>query len=251
MAQPFDLKRLELAGEAFAVADRFAPPTALTWSFSVSLNGILVYRASGDSAPASATMELAWYDRRGSRINAAGPEGDYLEPELSPDGKLVAFARGAPADIWTIDLEKGVSSKWTTDAAADLHPRWSPDGRTLAFDSARDSVANLYARTIGVTGADKLLFKSEAAKALSDWSRDGKYLAYVSNNDVWALPLPGDPTSSEFKAAELKPIQVTKTSFVERLPRISPDGRWIAYMSNKSGQDEVYVQSFPEPGIEQ
>jgi eukaryotic-like serine/threonine-protein kinase len=251
MAQPFDLKRLELAGDAFTLADRFAPPTALTWSFSASLDGVLAYRASGDNAPAATTMELAWYDRKGSRIAAAGSEGDYLEPELSPDGKLVAFARGNPADIWTLDLEKGVSSKWTTDAAADLHPRWSPDGKTLAFDSARDNGTNLYVRTIGVTGADKLLFKSEAAKALSDWSRDGKYLAYTSNNDVWALPLPGDPTSSDFKAADLKPIQVTKTSFAERLPRISPDSRWIAYLSNKSGQDEVYVQSFPEPGIEQ
>src|SRR5207237_2969341 len=95
--------------------------------------------------------------------------------------------------------------------------------------------------TIGVTGTDRLLFKSDMAKTLSDWSRDGKYLAYVSNNDVWALALAGEP----------KPIQVTKTSFVERVPRISPDSRWIAYVSNKSGQDEVYVQSFPEPGIEQ
>jgi hypothetical protein len=95
------------------------------------------------------------------------------------------------------------------------------------------------------------VFKSDAAKTLSDWSRDGKYLAYTSNNDVWALPLSGDPVAGDSKAGELKPIQVTKTTFVERLPRISPDSRWIAYVSNKSGQDEVYVQSFPEPGIEQ
>jgi hypothetical protein len=251
MAQPFDLKRLELAGEAFPIADRFAPPTALTWSFSVSLNGMLAYRASGDNAPAAATMELAWYDPKGSRLAVAGAEGEYLGPELSPDGKFVTFARGAPADLWTLDIEKGVSSKWTTDAAADLNPRWSPDGKTLAFDSARDGVANLYVRTIGVTGADSLLFKSDAAKTLSDWSRDGKYLAYVSNNDVWALPLPAEQARGDVNAGELKPIQVTKTSFIERVPRISPDSRWIAYVSNKSGQDEVYVQSFPEPGIEQ
>jgi Tol biopolymer transport system component len=106
-----------------------------------------------------------------------------------------------------------------------------------------------------------LIFKSDAAKTLSDWSRDGKYLAYVSNNDVWALPLSRDPkpvdpkaglsAGASAEAGELKPIQVTKTTFSERLPRISPDSRWIAYVSNKSGATEVYVQSFPEPGIEQ
>ena len=248
MAQPFDLDRLALAGDAFPVADRFAPPTALTWSFSVSLTGVLAYRASAGGNIA-ANFELAWYDSRGSRLTVAGAEAEFQGPELSPDGKSVAFARGNPADIWTLDVEKGVSSKWTTDAAADLNPRWSPDGKTIAFDSARDGVANLYRRAVGVTGADELIFKSEVAKTLSDWSADGKYLAYVAGNDVWALPLtnkPGDP-----KAGDPKPIQITKTSFVESVPRISPDSRWIAYVSNKSGSNEVYVQSFPEPGIEQ
>jgi Tol biopolymer transport system component len=252
MAQPFDLKRLALHGDAFPLADRFAPAAALTWSFSVSLDGILAYRASLQTVSAATTMELAWYDRRGTRIGVAGAEGEYVDPELSPDGKFVAFSRGAPADIWTLDLEKGVSSKWTTDPAADLHPRWSPDGKTLAFDSARDGgVANIYQRAVGVTATDTLVFKSDAPKTLSDWSRDGRYLAYVSNNDVWALELPGDQRPGDSKPAEPKPIQVTKTSFVESLPRISPDSRWIAYVSNKSGQDEVYVQSFPDPGIEQ
>ena len=251
MAVPFDLKRLELAGDAFAVADRFAPPGALTWSFSVSDTGILTYRASTESSNVSSATELAWYDRRGSRLGLAGAESEYVDPELSPDGKFVAFSRGTPADIWTLDIEKGVSSKWTTDAAADLNPRWSPDGKTIAFDSARDGPANLYRREVGVTGADTLVFKSEAAKTLSDWSRDGKYLAFVSNNDVLALRLPDNPKAADPKAGEIKPIQVTKTPFVERLPRISPDSHWIAYVSNKSGQEEVYVQSFPEPGIEQ
>ncbi|MGQ0736206.1 MAG: protein kinase domain-containing protein [Acidobacteriota bacterium] len=249
MAQPFNLDRLALAGDAFPVADRFAPAGALTWSFTASTNGILAYRAAVAGAGGVASHELVWRARQGTRLTVAGAEAEYQGPELSPDGKFVAFARGSPADIWTLDIEKNVSSKWTTDAAADLNPRWSPDGKSLAFDSARDGVANLYQRAVGVSGADTLVFKSEGAKSLSDWSRDGKYLAYVEGNDVWALPLtakPGDPT-----AGEPKPIQVTKTSFMESVPRISPDSRWIAYVSNKSGQNEVYVQSFPEPGIEQ
>jgi Tol biopolymer transport system component len=251
MAQPFDVKRLELAGEAFPVSDRFAPPTALTWTFSVSSTGDLAYRALADNAVAAAGTELVWYDRKGSRIAVAGVEGEYTGPELSPDGKLVAFARGTPADIWWLDIEKNLSTKVTTDAANDLNPRWSPDGKTIAFDSARDGVSGIYQRAVGVTGADRRVFKSDATKtlSLSDWSRDGKDLAYVAGNDVWALPFAeksGDP-----KSGDPKPIQATKTAFTEGLPKISPDSRWIAYVSNKSGQDEVYVQSFPDPGVEQ
>jgi Tol biopolymer transport system component len=197
-------------------------------------------------------MELSWYDRKGSRLSVAGTEAEYNDPELSPDGKFVAFARGTPGDIWTLDIDKNVSSKWTTDPANDANPRWSPDGKIVAFDSARQTGSGIYQRAVGVSGADKLVFKSDSAKplTLSDWSRDGKYMAYVQDNDVWALALPPDQSGDQ-KATDIKPIQVTKTAFAERLPRISPDNRWIAYVSNKSGRDEVYVQSFPEPGIEQ
>jgi Tol biopolymer transport system component len=244
MAQPFDVDRLEPTGEAFTVAERFAPPTALTWTFSVS-NRALAFRAAADSAPAAANTELVWHDARGARQAVAGPEAEYLVPELSPDGKFVAFARGSPADIWTLDIEKNVTSKWTTDAAHDFNPRWSPDGKVLAFDSARDGVANLYQRAVGVTGADTLVFKSDAAKTLTDWSPDGKYLAYIQDNDVWALALSTDAKGDH------KPIQITKTSFTESQARISPDSRWIAYVSNKSGQPEVYIRSFPDPGVEE
>ena len=247
MAQPFDLKRLELAGEAFNIADKFAPPAALSWSFSVSLDGILAYRASTDTSSASLTnMELAWHDRSSGRLGLAAAEGEYGGPELSPDAKLVAFSRGG--DIWWLDIEKKVFTKLTTDPANDQNPRWSRDGKIIMFDSVRDGGSGIYQRDVGVTAADKLVFKAEGAKtlSLSDWSRDGKYLAYVVDNDVWALPL-----SSDLPAGSPKPIQVTKTTFTEILPRISPDSRWITYVSNKSGQNEVYVQSFPEPGVEQ
>jgi len=253
MAQPFDVRRLQLAGDAFPVADRFAPAGALSWSFSVSSNGILAYRAFTDGASTAVNMELVWYDRKGTPLGTAGPEAEYNDPELSPDGKFVAFARGTPADIWTLDIDKHVSSKWTTDPANDLHPRWSPDGKLIAFDSAREGGSGIYQRAVGVSGTDTLLFKSEGGKSLelSDWSRDGKYLAFVQDNDVWAVALPANP-SADPKSPSVTPIQVTKTpAFLERLPRISPDSRWIAYVSNKSGRDEVYVQSFPEPGIEQ
>jgi dipeptidyl aminopeptidase/acylaminoacyl peptidase len=103
-----------------------------------------------------------------------------------------------------------------------------------------------------VTSEDKLIFKADNAKnvSLSDWSHDGKYLVFVADNDIFALLMTQDPKTSEWKA-EGKPITVTKTAFTESLPRISPDNRWIAYVSNQSTRDEVWVRSFPEPGTEQ
>ncbi|HEX5108729.1 MAG TPA: protein kinase [Vicinamibacterales bacterium] len=248
MAQKFDLKRLELVGDAFTIADRFAPPAALTWTFSASVNGILAYRTSpgGLQAP---NAELVWYDRKGARLSVAAPEGDYEGPELSPKGQLVAFTRSG--DIWWRDIEKNRQTNLTTDLGNDQNPRWSPDEATIAFDSTRDSGAGIYERAVGVVGSDKLLYKSDGAKSLtlSDWSQDGKYLAFVQDGDVWVLPVTSD-RPGEHKPAG-KPIQVTKTSFTESLPRISPESRWIAYISNKSGANEVYIQSFPEPGVEQ
>jgi WD40 repeat protein len=251
MAQPFDLKNLKLTGDAFAVFDHFSPPSVLSWPFSVSQTGTLAYRASTEATDTATNTELVWYDRKGARLSVAVGEGDFQGPELSPDAKFVAFTRGTPADIWWLDIDKGVSTKFTTDPANDQNPRWSPDGKTIAFDSARDGVSNIYQRAVGVTGADKLLFKSDSAKTLSDWSPDGKYLAYVADNDIFALPVSRDSKTGDWSAGEAKPIQVTKSAFGKSLPRISPDSHWIAYVSNKSGRNEVYIQSFPEPGTEQ
>jgi Tol biopolymer transport system component len=158
----------------------------------------------------------------------------------------VAAARGGPGDIWILDIQNARTDRLTSHPADDENPRWSPDGKTIAFDSARDGVSNLYQRAVNAVGEDKLLLKTETAKTLSDWTRDGKYLVYTADNDIWALPV-----SKDSKSGEPKPIQVTKTPFIEITPRVSPDGRWVAYASNEPGEFRVYVQSFPEPGFKQ
>ena len=247
MAQPFDIKRLALTGQAFAIANPFVPSASLAGPFSVSLADSLAYRATIINATGAVSSQLAWFDRNGRQAALAGPEGEYVGPELSPDGNSVAFARGAPRNIWTLDIAKRLASPLTSGSSDDSNPRWSPDGKTIAFQSVRDGVASLYSRAVGVVAEDKLLLKTESAKTLSDWSRDGKYLAYTDSGDIWALPLSGDSKSSEAP----KPIQITKTFFTEVFPRISPDGHWIAYVSNESKQVEVYIQSFPEPGFKQ
>ena len=248
MAQPFDVKRLALAGAPFPVADPFAPPAALTFPFSLSTTGTLAYRTNALSGGGigGGNSILWWYDQKGARLEPLAAEAEFRGPELSPDGKYVAAARGGPGDIWIHDIQNARADRLTSHPADDEHPRWSPDGKTIAFDSARDGLANLYQRAVNAVGDDKLLLKTESAKTLSDWTRDGKYLVYTADNDVWAVPLSSDP-----KARESKPIQVTKTPFIERTPRVSPDGRWVAYESDEPGEFRVYVQSFPEPGFKQ
>jgi hypothetical protein len=108
------------------------------------------------------------------------------------------------------------------------------------FASIRGGVAGLYERTVGVVGEDKLLLKGQMR--VTDWSRDGKYIAYVAGGDIYALPIAG----------ERQALRVTQTAASENNARISPDGNWVAYESNEKGQrSEIYVQSFPKPGAKQ
>jgi serine/threonine protein kinase len=254
MAQPFDADRLKLTGRAFALANPITPVTQLSAIFSVSTTGTLFYRVANSSqrdffplggrGDGGGATQLFWFDRKGGRGSAAGSDGEYIGPELSPDGKFVAFSRGTPRGISVLEMETGNVFPVTSGKSDDLNPRWSPDRKTIAFQSSRDGGTNLYVREVGMVGEDRLIFKSSSAITLSDWSPDGKYLIYTADNDIWALPYSGDP-----KAGEMKPRQVTQTPEVEAAARVSWDGRWIAFTVIGSGDPEVWIQSFPEPGL--
>jgi serine/threonine protein kinase len=246
MAQPFDVKSLMLSGDATPVADAFVPPRTVEGDFSVSDDGRLAYFRAANLGGASGNSQLSWRERTGQPAGTAGPEGEYGRPELSPTGKFVAFSRGTPGNIWILDIEKNLAEPLTNDPADDRDPRWARDEKTIVFQSNRDGSDNFYQRAVGVVGEDKLLFKDDKTKVLSDWSRDEKYLVYTADGDVWALPM---PTASG--SGEAKPRQITQTPAMETAPRISPDGRWIAYASDEPGQSDVYVQSFPDPGFRQ
>jgi eukaryotic-like serine/threonine-protein kinase len=266
MAQPFEAKRLAVTGEAFPVTDALVQAREVAGPFSVSAEGGLAYlRPFIPMGNAAWNSKFAWSDRNGKKLAPVGPEGLYVSltlgdvvrdllagelrlsglPELSPDGKFVAFSRDNPLDIWVLDLEKNLTSRLTSDPSADSFPIWSPDGKTIAFRSERDGAGNLYARAVGVVEEDKPLLKDATSKYPTDWSRDGKYIAYFTGEgDIWALPAAGD-------SGERKPLRVTQTKFRETDAKFSPDGHWIAYVSNEPGQPQVYVQSFPETGFKQ
>jgi Tol biopolymer transport system component len=245
MAQPFNAKNLELSDEAYPVEDPFVQArTAIAGPFSVSASGELAYYLPTEGGGVAMSTELTWFDRTGKSHGVAGASAEYINPELSPDGKFVAYGQGSPSDIWVLDIEKSLTSRLTSDPAEDSNPQWSPDGQTIAFTADRDGTGNLYTRAVGIVANDKLLFKDDAAKRLTDWSNDGRYLAYVADGDVWALPVGSE-------SDELSPVRVTETAFAENNARISPDSRWIAYDSDETGGTEIYVQSFPEPGFKQ
>jgi len=249
MAQPFDPKRLQLAGEPAVVAEGVmnfpdeGGPTAYA-AFSASANGHLTYLPG-----IAALTELAWFDRTGKSLGVVGSGSQYSEPWQSPDGKRVTFARAdsqSLSDIWLLDLARGTMTRFTFDPAADAAPVWSADGSHIFFASNRDTGKfNLYQKISSGAGRDELLLRTENNSFADDWfsGKDGELLLYEtdvpkSRFDLWVLPLTGDR----------KPYPFLQTEFNESHSQFSPDGRFVAYVSDESGRAEVYVQSFPASG---
>ena len=241
-AQAFDFQRQELSGNPFPVAEQAAFDRSLAPGYSASAD-IVVYR-TGSIVRA---QQLTWLDRSGQSVGTIGApdSADLTNAELSPDGTRVAVWRlvSGNADVWFVDAERGVPTRFTFDAASDAYPVWSPDGNRVVFASTRKGAYNLYWKLSSGAGADELLLESAQGKVPTDWSRDGRFLLFRSNDpqtgfDLWVLPLSGDK----------QPIPFLRTPFVERDGQFSPDGKWIAYQSNESGQFEIYVQPFPGPG---
>ncbi len=250
MAQPFDEKRFELLGEAFPVAEQVGS-SAVHGYFSVSTNGVLAYRGGS-----SRLLQLAWFDRTGKLLQTVGAPGIYNDLALSSDDQRVAVSRaesqGGFPDLWLIDLaHNGNPSRFTFDPAQDWMPVWSPDGARIAFSSPRDGPDSLYQKPASGAGSEELLLKSPGNRMYAnDWSRDGRYLLYssvdpVRNSDLWVLPL-----SPDIKPGDRKPEPFLQTQFNEGQGQFSPDGKFVAYRSNVSGQDEIYVQTFPVSGAQ-
>src|SRR5262245_2629886 len=245
-AQTFDTDRLVLSGSRFRVAAQpaFCWPPAL----SLSATSTLVYRVRSSALPAFGARPLIWFDRSGEEIGKVGDPDPGNRPSLAPDGRRVAIIRSAdpvsPPDIWLIALDRDVPSRFTSNGGVNLDPIWSPDGREIAFSANLKNQFDLYRQRLDGTGKEELLLATPGAEMPSDWSRDGRILLYTTLSDstttadIFALPLNG----------ERKPYPVVQTAFDERNPQFSPDGHWIAYESNETGQFEIYLQQFPGPG---
>ena len=160
LAQSFDASRLELSGDPFPIAEQVVADAVFGDAmFSVSENGVLAYRGGA----VSADTQLMWFDRTGKQLGAVGPPGEYLDPELSPDGKRVAFERKSAhgdRDIWLMDLPEGAPTRFTFNPSDDYYPLWSSDGTQIVFASNRDGSNGIYLKPTSGVGNEELLLKS-------------------------------------------------------------------------------------------
>jgi dipeptidyl aminopeptidase/acylaminoacyl peptidase len=237
MAQRLDLKTFQLAEEAFPIAEPVGTYLNYVATFSVSDNGVLVYGSGvgGD-------RQLTWFDRAGKLLERIGPSMPIFDVVLSPDQKRAAI-QYANNDIWVVDLARRIPSRLTFNMSIEDYPVWSPDGTRVLFNSTANGAPDMYWKMSSGAGNDEVVLKSGAAKRPTDWSRDGRYILYESDDaknrsDIWVLPVSGDR----------KPEVFLQTPFDERNAHFSPDGKWVAYVSDESGSYEVYVQSFPPSG---
>jgi dipeptidyl aminopeptidase/acylaminoacyl peptidase len=244
LAQTFDADRLALIGEPVALAEDVQYQADFFRAlFAASGNGTLVYR-QGSSVSGS---RLTWLGRDGRELSRVSDLAPYESIALSPDTKRVALslsdADSNTADIWIQDLARGARSRLTFGATSEVSPIWSPDSRKIAY-SVTALHDDLFLRDAN-GGKEEPLLATEQDKVPTDWSRDGRFVIFETQdsspklrNGVWVLPL----------ADKGKPFPFVDTEFDERGGRLSPDGRWMLYVSNESGRDEIYVAPFPGPG---
>jgi serine/threonine protein kinase len=250
LTQAFDPRRQALSGEPLPVAEPVEKQSSNLGAFSVSNTGALAFR----KAPPLRSSKLKWLDRAGKELGAIDAlTGQYYNARLSLDRTRVAVARTdsetRTEDIWLIDLKRNTTSRFTFDPRSDFGPVWSPDGSRIVFTSNRDgAIFNLYVRDSSGVGKEELLLRADNHIFPEDWSGDGRYLLYRKSNskgksDLWALPLIADGGSKD-----RKPFPFLESDFGKWGARVSPDGRWAAYISDESGANQAYVQSFPIAG---
>jgi serine/threonine-protein kinase len=258
-AVPFDLDQLTVTGPAVPALEGVASNKvsgAAQFAVSVSGSGALVYL----KGPISGTGEpIHWVDFRGTRTVLRATAATWMNFLFAPDGQRLALQQisDGQGDIWVYEWARDVLTRLTFDPASDQKPVWTPDGRRLVFTSARadKTTSNIYWQRADGTGDAQRLTESPHFQQPTSWHPSGKFLAFeefdsgsnksVTNTDLMILPVAGDEASGWMPGT---PTKFLSTPFSEREPMFSPDGRWLAYSSNESGRDEVYVRPFPGPG---
>ena len=207
---------------------------------------------------------LTIYDRQGKAVTTVGPRAIYNTPVFSPDAKRLVVSKAdlekETQDLWVFDIDKGSSLQLTSGKAREVStaPAWSPDGSRIAYIGLRSGEYGLYQKASNGQGSEELIYTLPGVGTLTDWSQDGRYLTYHSTDlgggmlnalplDVSAQPARG-VVRDQNNAAERKPIEAYRSAKQLSGMRLSPDDRFLAYMSNESGKNEIYVRPFDPSG---
>ena len=239
-AVPLDVDRVEVTGSPIAVVEGIRTETEGAGQAGVSRDGTLVYV---EGTPAwQGTPVLVNRDGKSQPIGA--PKQVYGTFALAPDGRRIAFeVAGTTVDVWVFEIGRGTFTRLTQEGRNNA-PVWSPDGRQIAYSSFQDGKSAVVARPADGSGTATQLWTGELRCIPYSWSPDAKTLALGcstddrGNEDLYVLSLDGNSSPTPF----------VKTQFSDWGARFSPDGKWIAYISDASGRYEVYVRPFPGEG---
>jgi eukaryotic-like serine/threonine-protein kinase len=249
VAQRFDAGSATVSGEEIPVGERVNFSTVnVHGAFTASRQGVLAYLSGTNQ-----NSQLTWFDRSGRILGTLGEPATLMGPRISPDGGTVAYGRTDPqtslAEVWLRDLKRGTDSRFTTGLpGVDGTSVWAPDGSQIGYSSVHPSIGNFYRKAVNGSAAEQALAPRDPDVNLGnpkvvDWSSDNQHVLVQvregsNREDVWAIPMNGTD----------KPFPILQSQASERNARLSPNGQWVAYVSDETKRDEVYVQHFPTPG---
>jgi dipeptidyl aminopeptidase/acylaminoacyl peptidase len=247
VALPFDADHLRTSGEPITIADQVSWKGNVDYaSFTASANGLLAYMG----VTGGGFSELIWTDRNGKTLGKVGKPDLYFGPSLSPSGKELAVEitdpHNASSEIWIYDLIRSSRFKFTF-TQGNTHnrlPVWSPDGSQIAFSSDQDGLGfRIYEKAINGRDPEHVVAPGESDRYTSSWSPDGRYLVGVQQSaqrgsEFLVLPVLGMQHPVDFVPSATALSRYT-------FPRVSPDGKWLAYSSFETGNSELYISSFP------